>query len=88
MKYIKTYENKLYKVGDYIVFNMDIIDQDENEIVIRKDIPYKIINVFRDVIYIICDDKKRVSLNMDYDKIRKIPKSEAKILLDAEKYNL
>lgn len=94
MKYIKKFENKnnnySYKVGDYIVFTMDLNSFDK--IVITKGKPYKIINVyddgFNDVI-VIYDDNKEQSIFNEFDtRLKKMSKKEAELLLAADKYNL
>ncbi len=92
MKYLKTYEeaNNNFKIGDYVIFTMNLNSFDR--IVITKGKPYKIINIyddgFNDVI-IIYDDYNEQSTFNEFDfRLKKISKKEAEFLLDQNKYNL
>lgn len=92
MKYLKTYEklNDNFKIGDYVVFTMDLNSYDK--IVITKGKPYKIINVYDDGyndVIIIYDDNNEQSIFNEFDtRLKKISKKEAELLLNQNKYNL
>ena len=88
MKYIKTYEDKKWYLdaGDYVTFNINIVDSSNGNIVIRKDRPYMIINLNDGYPHVICDDGRTSGIHRD--GVKKISKEKALILLDAEKYNL
>lgn len=88
MKYIKEYENTIFRKGDYIVFNWNIPDGNTNEIVIKSNKPYKLIRVEGDNGIIICDDDRECGVDLNDPTKRKISKEEAKLLINAEKYNL
>lgn len=92
MKYLKTFEdtNNNFKIGDYVIFTMNLTSFDR--IVITKDKPYKIIDVyddgFNDVIVIYDDYNEKSTFNEFDTRMKKISKKEAEFILDQNKYNL
>lgn len=97
MKYLKKFESTLsnkFKVGDYIYFDNDCRDEDDN-IVLRKNYPYKIKTLNRRMVVgsnlysatIICDDGRETITNLTTDT-KKMSRKEAKIILNANKFNI
>ena len=105
MKYLKYFEEVEWKdlnIGDYITFDFDIVlhksypavyNRDGYKIIVRKNYPYKIIDIksddyFTKYIYIKNDDNKLMKVQKNEYNIKKISKEEAECIINAEKYNL
>jgi hypothetical protein len=97
MKYLKKFESTLankFKVGDYVYFDNNSTDEDDN-IVLRKNYPYEIKTLNRRMIVgsnlysatIICDDNAETIINLTTDT-NKMSKRKAKMILNANKFNI
>ena len=81
------FERTKFNVGDYIVYDHDIYNDLNGEVVIRTNYPYQIINIDRagNISYI-CDDGYETKTSVK--DVKKISKKKAELLIAADKYNL